>query len=244
MVAQPMSAKWPGWLRAALDAANALPPGERADAVRAAFAEFQRELDATGMCRTGCGEKRDGAVYCRDCGIRKHFRNEKRKRTAVSEGLCYTCEKRPGVAGKRGKPTYCVECREKRKEGDRARFLEAKQAKLCTQCRAAPAGRFVMCRSCRVKSNDVVQERQHDLRKRGICVVCGKNETGGARMCRVCADRHNTNRKQNRKKDGETRILDAMKVVLEYETEWFATGVVVKDERYLVAKEIVESKAI
>lgn len=66
----------------------------------------------------------------------------------------------------------------------------------------------------------------------------------GARMCRVCADRHNDNRRQNRKKDGETRIVDAMRVVLEYETEWFATGVVVKDERYLIAKELVERRAI
>lgn len=35
-----------------------------------------------------------------------------------------------------------------------------------------------------------------------------------------------------------------MKVVLEYETEWFATGVVVKDEKYLLAKELVEKTAV
>lgn len=34
-----------------------------------------------------------------------------------------------------------------------------------------------------------------------------------------------------------------MKVVLEYELEWFATGVVFKDERYLLAKELVEKTA-
>lgn len=35
-----------------------------------------------------------------------------------------------------------------------------------------------------------------------------------------------------------------MKIVLEYETEWFETGVVFKDERYLVAKELVEKTAV
>jgi hypothetical protein len=37
-------------------------------------------------------------------------------------------------------------------------------------------------------------------------------------------------------------VVDAMKVVLEYETEWAVTGEIYMDERYLVAREIVRTR--
>jgi len=36
------------------------------------------------------------------------------------------------------------------------------------------------------------------------------------------------------------KLVDAMKVMLEYETEWVVSGCVFKDEKYLTAKEYVQ----
>lgn len=232
---------WPAWLKLALDAAAVDDDPERAkQTTNMAFARWREELLQSGMCIQGCGlaKSERSTLYCEKHHIRSLARNERRRNANIEAGKCTACGTRPND----GETYFCTVCREANKARDKVRYANKRAAGLCAKC-GEPSSRFAMCKPCRAKDRENSLERQRDLRSRGICVTCGEEPTQ-QRRCKVCAERFNAGRRVARVRNSEEAITAAMRLVIDREAEYFATGVKVVDAEYLEARELVMRRAI
>lgn len=228
-----MSAKWPVWLRE-LSAAFAK---DRSDENRMLFSDgidrWRKGMYAAGLCLCGEALSPTSSTACAKCAVKQNFRVEARRDRLLAAGKCWVCGQRPH----RVDVQTCAECAVPHGQRAKDYCREKKAAKLCVTCKEPTKGRGVKCHKHRVAESKKASARFRERREAGLCATCSK-PSPNKYLCPECREKHNKGRRKT------PDIVDAMKVVLEYETEWFATGVVVKDERYLVAKELVERRAI
>lgn len=228
-----MSAKWPGWLRE-LSAAFAK---DRTDENRMLFSDgvaaWRKEMHAAGLCVCGQPLAPGHGSMCIKCAVKQNFRVEDRRERLMESGDCPRCGQRQSKDGAQ----LCEPCAVAHAGLVRAALADKREKGLCLTCRAPTKGKGVKCYKHRVADSIKQSSRFKERREAGLCAHCS-SPSPNKYLCPTCREKHNKGRRKT------PSILDAMKVVLEYETEWFVTGMVVKDERYLLAKHLVESKAI
>lgn len=223
----------PSWWKEEKGRISRLPPSQRAQAIRDAYKRVEVEFDEAGLC-VRCGEERSRGKFCLRHAAKQDFGNEKRREKLKEVGLCISCGNDHVAPESKNR---CRGCLNKAAEDRRQGRLEAIRVGLCDQCGQADAmPEFMQCEPCRTAKLARSQALRDERRVAGLCIVCGAARDGQFFQCARCIERR-------RPKKGRD-VIEAMKVVLEYETEWFETGVIVKDEKYLLAKELVEKTAV
>lgn len=223
----------PAWWKDEKARIARLPPSKRPEAIRDAYKRVEVEFDDAGVC-VRCGKPRSRGKFCLDHSAKQDWNNERRREKLEKAGLCISCGNE--FADPKSK-NRCRACLDKASSDRRQGRLEAIRVGLCDKCgQAEPVPGMLQCQSCRDAHNARAKELRDERRDAGLCIACGSPRDGNRSQCARCIERR-------RPKKGR-EIVEAMKIVLEYETEWFATGMIVKDEKYLLAKELVEKTAI
>ena len=120
-------------------------------------------------------------------------RSKRRQKARIEAGLCIRCGKRPPAEG----GTTCRPCRDKRQAAERRKYIDRRQARLCTRCGGPAIDGRSRCTPCAVieeASHDPVRKNARsrklyaERRARGLCTSCGAPSQGASR-CVPCAEK-------------------------------------------------------
>lgn len=223
----------PPWFKEERRKLNGLGPVEMKAGIRELMTRVRAEFEDKKLCIV-CGDKRRRGKFCLRHAASQDQRAEKRRERLRDDGLCVACGQEFIAPGS---DSRCQGCLDKAAAATREEHHERLRLGLCSKCGDDAGGKYE-CEKC----SELKLERMKNLRatrkEAGLCTSCGgERDDQNKGQCLACRDK-----RKKKPSDRGAEIVAAMKTVLEYETEWFVTGTVFKDEKYLVAKELVESQ--
>ena len=250
---------WPDWLRQLADNHRKLGTPESRDMFTDGTRRWRQEQSALGLCTCGAPLAPSSTTMCSTCLTKQAFRIEDRYERLKRKGMCTTCGTKKSVRGQ-----LCRTCSDQHNADSKRAREELKSAGLCISCKDDAAPNSVRCEACKAVESKQANNRNHARREHGLCATCGlvQSTTWNCESCRakIRARRNRGNEPldaqiaaaivgaiftpQQIDNVREPLIAAAATKIAKAHEDMVRTGIVVIDEEYLLARELVMKKAV